>query len=52
MRYLTAHPDKDEEDDSNLEEITVDCLVILELGQLVQTQVADSEEWSPMAVII
>ena len=51
-RYLAAHPDEEEEDDGNLEEITVDRPVIPELGQLVQTRAADGEEWSPMAVVV
>ena len=51
-RYLAAHPDEEEEDDGNLEEITVDRPVIPELGQLVQTRAADGEEWSKVAVVV
>jgi len=51
-KYLASNPNEDEHDDGNLEEITVDCPIIPELGQLVQTRAADGEEWSKVAVVV
>ena len=52
LRVIDCEKKKLKRDDSALEEITADCPVLPEIGNIVQAQLADNAEWSEAAIIV